>query len=232
MRSLRRTRPLLSQRTKESASFLFHRIAGLGRCAAGVTLLEIVVTLGIILTLTAVAQPMTRHLFHRAREADLKQRLSQIRSAIDAFHVDWERDGVKLIGPYCQKAKTTCREISGEDGYPRTLESILTVEFVDETPKTTPVQTPNVVTENKNDSDDGDEGDEGDEDDEKEDVPVKEQRVYLREIPIDPITKNKDWGLRCYEDPPDSTTGCGKDIYDVYSQSAAIGRNGIPYNQW
>jgi len=219
-----KTPSLLSRRIKEGASFLFRR-KDVGRGASGVTLLEIVVVLGILLILAAVAQPMTRHFVHRTREADLKQRLSQIRSAIDDFHRDWERDGSRFIGPYCQKAKTTCRKIAGEDGYPRAIEHILTVEFVDETPVKPPVKTATPVPDDQDDSDD---------EEEKEAVkePAKERRVYLRKIPVDPITKTDNWAFRCYEDPPDSTDGCGKDIYDVYSRSAATGRNGIPYNQW
>ena len=199
---------------------MFHRRDGGSRRAAGVTLLEIVVTLGILLTLAAVAQPMTRHLVQRTREAELKKHLSQIRSAIDAFHRDWERDGSRFIGPYCQKAKATCWKIAGEDGYPRAIEHILTVEFVDETPVKAPAK-----------ADPSDAGDSDDEEDEEKE-PVKEQRIYLRKIPVDPMTKTDHWAFRCYEDPPDSTNWCGKDIYDVYSRSPAIGRNGIPYNRW
>ena len=227
---LQKTPSLLSRRMKGGASFLFRRRDGTGRRTAGVTLLEIVITLGILLILAAVAQPMTRHFVRRTREADLKQRLSQIRSAIDDFHRDWERDGSRFIGPYCQKAKTTCRKIAGEDGYPRAMEHILTVEFVDETPVKAPVKTATSLPNDPGDSDDLDDSD--DLGDGEEEEPVKERRVYLRKIPIDPITKTDNWGFRCYEDPPDSTTWCGKDIYDVYSRSAAMGRNGIPYNRW
>jgi len=220
MQVLRKTPSLLSRRMKGGASFLFRR-NGVGRGASGVTLLEMVVTLAIISILAAVAQPMSRNFVRRTREENLKQNLSKIRSAIDDFHRDWERDGSRFIGPYCQKAKTKCREISSEDGYPRDIEHILTVEFVDETPVKVPVKAATPLPDDQDDSDD-----------KKEKEPVKERRVYLREIPSDPITKSQDWGFRCYEEPPDSTDGCGKDIYDVYSRSTATGRNGIPYNQW
>ena len=218
MRVLPKTPSLLSRRIKEGAFFLFRRKEGTGPHAAGVTLLEIVITLGMLLTLVAIAQPMTRHFVRRTREAELKQRLGQIRSAIDDFHRDWERDGSRFIGPYCQKAKTTCQKIAGEDGYPRAIESILTVEFVDETPGKASAKT------DKSDSDDSD--------NDEEKAPVKERRVYLRKIPVDPMTQTDNWAFRCYEDPPDSPDWCGKDIYDVYSRSAAIGQNGIPYNRW
>ena len=55
---------------------------------------------------------------------------------------------------------------------------------------------------------------------------------FLRRIPIDPMTKSTDWGLRGYQDKPDSTSWNGKDVYDVYSKSEAKGLNGVPYKEW
>lgn len=55
---------------------------------------------------------------------------------------------------------------------------------------------------------------------------------FLRRIPIDPMTGEAEWGLRGYEDDPDTDYWSGVDIYDVYSQSTRTGLNGIPYNAW
>jgi general secretion pathway protein G len=55
---------------------------------------------------------------------------------------------------------------------------------------------------------------------------------FLRKIPVDPMTGQKNWGLRCVQDPPDSTSWCGEDVFDVYSQSTGIGLNGTPYSSW
>ena len=58
-------------------------------------------------------------------------------------------------------------------------------------------------------------------------------RKYLRRIPKDPFdTSGEGWGLRSYTDDPDSTVWGGDDIYDVYSQSTAVGLDGTPYNTW
>ena len=55
---------------------------------------------------------------------------------------------------------------------------------------------------------------------------------FMREIPVDPMTKQKDWGFRCVSDDPDSHSWCGKNVFDVYSQSHDTGTDGRPYTEW
>lgn len=55
---------------------------------------------------------------------------------------------------------------------------------------------------------------------------------FLRRIPIDPMTKHADWGLRSVEDDPDSTTWGGKDVFDVYSHSTDTAMDGTRYSDW
>src|SRR5215475_9785383 len=44
---------------------------------------------------------------------------------------------------------------------------------------------------------------------------------FLRKIPVDPITGQPDWGMRCVSDDSDSQSWCGKNVFDVYSKSQA-----------
>jgi general secretion pathway protein G len=55
---------------------------------------------------------------------------------------------------------------------------------------------------------------------------------YLREIPKDPITGSKDWGLRSVQDDPDSTAWGGQDVFDVYSQAPGTALDGTKYSEW
>lgn len=55
---------------------------------------------------------------------------------------------------------------------------------------------------------------------------------FLRKIPIDPITRKADWGLRSTEDDPDSTSWGGQNVFDVYSNSQGTALNGTKYSGW
>ena len=55
---------------------------------------------------------------------------------------------------------------------------------------------------------------------------------FLRRVPIDPIMKSEEWGLRAYGDKPDSTSWGGGNVYDVYSKSGSTALDGTKYRDW
>ena len=55
---------------------------------------------------------------------------------------------------------------------------------------------------------------------------------YLRRIPNDPMTNSPEWGLRSYQDRPDSTTWGGQNVFDVYSKSNGTALDGTKYKDW
>jgi general secretion pathway protein G len=58
------------------------------------------------------------------------------------------------------------------------------------------------------------------------------KRKFLRRIPVDPITGKAEWGLRSYQDDPDTTSWGGQNVYDVYSLSEATALDGTKYKDW
>lgn len=61
---------------------------------------------------------------------------------------------------------------------------------------------------------------------------IDQEIRFLRRIPVDPMTGEAEWGLRSYEDEPDSTSWGGENVFDVYSLSGGVGLNGVPYSEW
>lgn len=55
---------------------------------------------------------------------------------------------------------------------------------------------------------------------------------FLRRVPIDPMTRSDDWGLRSYQDKPDATTWGGQNVFDVYSKSTGTALDGTKYRDW
>lgn len=98
----------------------------------GLTLLEILVTMTIVVILASVAMPLSKMSTKRAQEIELRQQLRAIRSAIDLFKLDWNRDGDVLIGPVCQKNKLTCKDVTSLYGFPKSLDVLLEVKLTGE----------------------------------------------------------------------------------------------------
>jgi len=61
---------------------------------------------------------------------------------------------------------------------------------------------------------------------------VKKKRRFLRKIPTDPMTGKAEWGLRSYQDEPDSTSWGRQNVYDVYSLSDGVGLDKTRYKDW
>lgn len=55
---------------------------------------------------------------------------------------------------------------------------------------------------------------------------------FLRRIPIDPITRTTEWGLRAYGDDADDAMWGGDNIYDVYTTSRGTALDGTFYRDW
>jgi general secretion pathway protein G len=92
---------------------------------SGVTLLELLITITIIMIVASAAMPISKTVSKRTREIELRQELRTIRYAIDMFKSEWDRK----VGLLCGKNKITCEDVSGVSGYPKSLDVLLKVEL-------------------------------------------------------------------------------------------------------
>jgi general secretion pathway protein G len=99
---------------------------------SGVTLLELLITLTIVMVLASVAMPLSRLSAKRTHEIELRQHLRIMRAAIDTFKLEWNRDGDTLLGPACVKNKLTCKDVTSVYGYPKSLDMLLGVKLSNE----------------------------------------------------------------------------------------------------
>lgn len=61
---------------------------------------------------------------------------------------------------------------------------------------------------------------------------VNKKQKFLRRIPVDPMTKKAEWGLRSFQDEPESFAWGGQNVYDVYSLSGRRAIDGTYYKDW
>jgi general secretion pathway protein G len=61
---------------------------------------------------------------------------------------------------------------------------------------------------------------------------INKKQKFLRRIPIDPMTKKAEWGLRSFQDEPDSSSWGGQNVYDIYTLSPLKAIDGTFYKDW
>lgn len=155
-----------------------------GNSQAGLSLLELILTCGILLILSSAALPIARYAVVREKEAILRHNLDEIRDAIDRYKDAADHNQIRV-------------EV-GTEGYPPDLQTLVSGVKLGSTLGST-----------------------GD-----------KKIVFLRTVPVDPMTGRADWGLRAVQDDPDSQHWGGKDVFDVYSQSTGTAMDGTKYSDW
>jgi len=159
---------------------LWHRRRGSG----GYSLVELLAVTVVLLVLASAVMPLAKVTVQRAREAELRRSLREIRTAIDRY-----KDAADL-------QQISNLELEPDDmGYPPDLDTLV-----------------KGVT--------------------KAGDATQTKLRFLRRIPTDPVTGEAEWGLRSYQDRPDSTSWGGENVFDVYSTAGGTGLDGIPYSEW
>ena len=209
----------------------------------GFSLIELVITITVMTILTLGAMPLVQVSVKRQKEQQLRETLRQMRIAIDEFHRDTvglnctglggvgiqgqgggqggQGQGGGFIDPRSKVVISDCTifGIDNPDHYPPDLETL--------------VQGVNVIPRGMGAGQLlGGQGLGGTRPMSEQSQLSTKQKVYLRAIPIDPITGKAEWDLRSSYDPADSTSWGGENVFDVRSKSKEKALNGEQYSDW
>jgi general secretion pathway protein G len=199
-----------------------------------------VITITVLTILTLGAMPLVKVSVRRQKEQQLRDSLRQIRMAIDEFRRD-------TVGINCSAAALLPGGGGGGGQLPppavdprsRVVISDCTIFGVDNPDMYPPdletlVNGVNVIPRGMQVGGDG-----KNDDDKTSDLPKlgssqlsTKQKVYLRALPIDPMTGKADWELRSSYDPADAGSWGGENVFDVRSKSKGTALNGEKYSDW
>ena len=207
----------------------------------GFTLIELVITITVLTILTMGVVPLLKLSVKRQREQQLREVLRQMRSAIDDFHRDTvnmncsgttgiqtgqqqQQQQGTYVDPRSKVVISDCTifGVDNPDRYPPDLQTL--VDGVNVVPRansnlggqglastgTSSTNTSSVLGSQLS----------------------TKKKIYLRSIPIDPVTGKAEWEFRSCYDSADSGSWGGENVFDVRSKSKDTALNGEKDSDW
>lgn len=212
--------------------------AAIGQLQAGFTLLELIITLTVLAVLVMGTIPLTQNAVKRQKELRLRENLRDIRNAIDEFHRDTlgacqgggqsggnqaavnQFNNSVPTDPRSRVIIDDCKIFDAEnlDRYPPSLDIL--VEGVKVKPRGLNIRPGSGLGDDKTTNVF------------KEDADEEKKKVYLRELPVDPMTGEKDWKLRSSFQTKEQESWDEVNVFDVSSSSEEEALNGEKYSDW
>ena len=204
----------------------------------GFSLIELVITVTVLTILTMGVVPLLKLSVKRQKEQQLREALRQMRLAIDDFHRDTvgmvctgtsglqpgaAPPGSNYVDPRSKVVISDCTifGVDNPDRYPPDLDTLQT--GVNVIPRGGPAGGQGLQSTGTATTD-------------TSSVLGSElstrKKVYLRHIPIDPMTGQADWEFRSSYDAADSGSWGGENVFDVRSKSKETALNGEKYSDW
>ena len=231
---------------KVQARHSYRLTARAGLPQRGFSLIELVITVAVLAILTLGVIPLVQVSVKRQKEEQLRAALREMREAIDQFHRE-ALAGAQMQtlqpgsmaqqeqAPRPQQPQQTANiftdprvrvfitdqtifGVDNPDRFPPDLETL--VNGVDVLPITA-----------------GGLGRRGDmrfsaTEAASQDSLIPKIKVYLRRIPVDPMTGKAEWDLRSAYDSADANSWGGENVFDVRSKSDGTALNGEKYRDW
>jgi general secretion pathway protein G len=211
----------------------------------GFSLIELVITITVLAILTLGTVPLVQVAVKRQKEQELREDLRTMREALDQFHREAVAGAQAQANQQQQPGQTP-----GQNNQPNqapqnifadprvrvyiTDQTIFTAENLDRYP-------PDLETLIKGVSvlpiTAGSLGRRGNAnvtalDAATEQSTIPKTKIYLRRIPVDPMTGKAEWDFRSCYDAADSTSWGGENVFDVHSKSKGTSLNGEKYSDW
>lgn len=205
------------------------------RGSRGYSLLELIITLSVLAILVMGTIPMAQNAAKRDKEMKLRETLRLVRGAIDEFKRDTlgacPQGAVNTTNPTAPNVGTVptdprsrvviddCKifETDNIDRYPPTLDTL--VDGVRVKPRALDIRGGSGLSDGSPQATEINE-------------PKEITKVYLRELPADPMTGEKDWKLRSSYQSADSDSWDEVNVFDIRSASDEEALNGEKYSDW